>query len=356
MSRFQQRLQRHRDISNDYARLLLTDTAAAAVWLLCCLTAAAAPTPKAAAAEGAHPHSTQQQLSKVQDQHQKSHEKAAAAALSSHATVSVPKPHAAASGHAHHKPPAPTQQQLGKQQEDLQKQHQQQKFSFKSITQAAVGRQLNLAKDGLHNATQDLTSKQAVYDAASKQLSEARQAADAAKDAADGADAVIRAKQEAYAEAIAARDAAKAAYEVAQAELRAVEQATRNASSLLGDVASVAMAAGSKMDRAQLAAAEADWRVAAAKRELQQLKGRLLLAESRQQSLKLQIKYAQVRAIPGCVCLHVRVRQKAVKAASNSQACQAATHLHTAAAHPAAVIAAAAALACLPADGELPGR
>jgi hypothetical protein len=133
-----------------------------------------------------------------------------------------------------------------------------------------------------------------LYEATAQQLSQAQQAADAAKGAADAADAAMQARQDAYAAAVMARDAAKAAFDLAQQELHAVEQAAGAASALLVNVSATAMAAGVAMDAAQLSSTEAGWKVAAAQRELQLLRGRLLVAEAKQQSLKLQIQYAQV--------------------------------------------------------------
>jgi hypothetical protein len=58
-----------------------------------------------------------------------------------------------------------------------------------------------------------------------------------------------------------AKAAAKAAYELAQQELQSVQQAASIASSHLLNVSKSALAAGQKMDRAKLAAAEAAQKV-----------------------------------------------------------------------------------------------
>lgn len=58
-----------------------------------------------------------------------------------------------------------------------------------------------------------------------------------------------------------AKAAAKAAYETAQQELILIQQAASNASARLVNVSNVALAAGERMDMAQLAAAEAAQKV-----------------------------------------------------------------------------------------------
>jgi hypothetical protein len=189
------------------------------------------------------------------------------------------------------------------------------------------------------------------FEATNAKLKEAQLTVTQAKAAVDTADAHTQSKQSLYNQAVLARDAARAAYDVAQQELRLVQQAAQDASAALVKISETAMAAQSKMDRTQMAAAERNrkvgevvllldsarlssqcmlihamqWRVgegggqpctwfhclyhnwpgcltvgvfaqvAEAERSLQLIKSQLMLAQAKQQSTKLQIKYAQVK-------------------------------------------------------------
>lgn len=233
-----------------------------------------------------------------------------------------------------------------------------------------------------------LAVKETDYESATARLLEAQVTAEEAKAAAQAADAYTQSKQTLYDEALSARNAAKAAYEVAQQELRLVQQAAQNASALLVKISGTAMSAGAKLDKRLVLAADANrkvrmqsvpalvilatddkgagmtcswawllttnWlasapdvhaaaaaiaeaacgcslmrclcvQVAEAERSLQLLKSQLLLAQAKQQSIKLQIKYSQVRG-PSVLRLGIVGAETISKAACDS--CHPAHSIH----------------------------
>lgn len=99
------------------------------------------------------------------------------------------------------------------------------------------------------------------YEATNAKLIEAQLTVTQAKAAVDTADAHTQSKQSLYNQALSARDAARAAYDVAQQELRLVQQAAQDASAALVKISETAMAAQSKMDWTQMAAAERNRKV-----------------------------------------------------------------------------------------------